>query len=322
MADLIVTDADRRDDACLQDFTLDLAWGSGDNGENDFELTAARLIPAGALVYMDGGECGGVVDAMRDQLDASGSTLTYTGRTWHGILAGKVLQPDKGKDYLTVSGAAGTVIASLLSRIGLTPFFQANQPAGVNPTVNAFQFDRYIDAYTGLTAMCKANGLKLRLAYRSGHVDVWAEPAAHYGDTIDSDILDFDATRTWRRVNHLIGMGKGDLAARIITHWYADEKGNVSQTQSMTGIDEITETYDYNNLELAELNEKTRQKLLDEQSQGDVSATVRDGAGILLDVGDTLSARDNITGITVDATVVKKIVKVTGDVTSVDYEAE
>ena len=321
MAELIVTDASHVDQASLEDFTLDAAWGAD---ENDFELTVDRLIDAGSYVYFDGGECGGVVDSLKDSLKDGRSTLTYGGRTWHGILANKILSPDSGKDYLTVSGSASSVIGSLISRVGLDSVFDAVVPpdGSDDPTIKQYQFDRYTDCYTGLRKMCAANGLKLRLAYASGRVNIWAEPVAHYGDSIDSDLIDFDATRTWRKPNHLIGLGKGDLAARVVVHWYADSKGNVTQTQSLRGVDEITQVYDYSSAETAELNQKTREKLQELQSEGDVKVTVRDDANVVFDVGDTVASRDNLTGITVNATISKKIVKVSGGVMSVDYEAE
>lgn len=321
MADLIITNGKHVETSAIAEYTLDCAWGSG---ENDFELTVDRLIDAGSYVYFDGGECGGVVDSLKDSLKDGRSTLTYGGRTWHGMLANKILEPDKGKDYLTVSGTASTVIGSLISRVGLDSVFDAVVPpdGSGDPSIRQYQFDRYTDCYTGLRKMCEASGLKLRLAYASGRVNIWAEPVAHYGDSIDSDLIDFDATRTWRKPNHLIGLGKGDLAARVVVHWYADAKGNVSQTQSLRGVDEITQVYDYSNAETAELNNKTKEKLQDLQSEGDVRVTVRDDANVVFDVGDTVTARDNLTGITVTATISKKIVKVSGGVMSVDYEAE
>lgn len=322
MVDLIITDSNHVDARSAADYTLDCAWGKE---ENDFELvvSGASVIDAGAYVYIDGSECGGVVDAMEDQLASGVSTLTYSGRTWHGILANKILSPDSGKDYLTVSGSASSVIGSLISRVGLDGVFDAvDSPTAGAQTIKSYRFDRYTDCYTGLRKMCAANGLKLRLAYTSGQVNIWAEPVAHYGDSIDSDLIDFDATRTWRKPNHLIGLGKGDLAARVVVHWYADAKGTVSQTQSLRGVDEITQVYDYSNAETAELNQKTREKLQDLQSEGDVRVTVRDDANVVFDVGDTVTARDNLTGITVNASIVKKIVKVSGGVMSVDYEAE
>lgn len=322
MVDLIITDSNHVDVRSAADFTLDCAWGKE---ENDFELvvSGASTIDAGAYIYVDGSECGGVVDAMEDQLTSGVSTLTYSGRTWHGMLADKILEPDKGKDYLTVSGTASSVIGSLISRVGLDAVFDAvDAPTAGAQTIKSYQFDRYVDAYSGLRKMCAASGLKLRLAYASGKVRVWAEPAAHYGDSIDSDLIDFDATRTWRKPNHLIGLGKGDLAARVVVHWYADAKGNVSQSQSLKGVDEITQVYDYSNAETAELNQKTREKLQELQSEGDVKVTVRDDANVVFDVGDTVTARDNLTGITVNASITKKIVKVSGGVLAVDYEAD
>lgn len=321
MVDLIITDSNHVDVRSAADYTLDCAWGKE---ENDFELvvSGASTIDAGAYIYIDGSECGGVVDAMEDQLTAGVSTLTYSGRTWHGMLANKILEPDKGKDYLTVSGTASMVIGSLISRVGLDAVFDAvDAPTAGAQTIKSYRFDRYTDCYTGLRKMCEANGLKLRLAYASGRVNIWAEPVAHYGDSIDSDLIDFDATRTWRKPNHLIGLGKGDLAARVVVHWYADAKGTVSQTQSLRGVDEITQVYDYSSAETAELNQKTREKLQDLQSEGDVRVTVRDDANVVFDVGDTVTARDNLTGITVNASITKKIVKVSNGVLSVDYEA-
>lgn len=322
MVDLIITDSKHVDVRSAVDYTLDCAWGKE---ENDFELvvSGASTIDAGAYIYIDGSECGGVVDAMEDQLTAGVSTLTYGGRTWHGMLADKILEPDKGKDYLTVSGTASSVIGSLISRVGLDAVFDAvDSPTAGAQTIKSYRFDRYTDCYTGLRKMCEANGLKLRLAYASGRVNIWAEPVAHYGDSIDSDLIDFDVTRTWRKPNHLIGLGKGDLAARVVVHWYADAKGNVSQSQSLKGVDEIAQVCDYSNAETAELNQKTREKLQELQSEGDVKVTVRDDANVVFDVGDTVTARDNLTGITVNATISKKIVKVSGGVMSVDYEAE
>ena len=315
MVELIITDRNGIDRESIDDYKLDAAWGAD---ENDFELTVDRLIDAGSYVYFDGSECGGIVDALKDNLKRGESTLTYSGRTWHGMLADKILEPDKGKDYLTVSGTASSVIGSLISRVGLDAVFDAvDAPTAGAQTIKSYQFDRYVDAYSGLRKMCAASGLKLRLAYASGKVRVWAEPAAHYGDSIDSDLIDFDATRTWRKPNHLIGLGKGDLAARTVVHWYADAKGNVSQSQSLKGVDEIAQVYDYSNAETAELNQKTREKLQELQSEGDVKVTVHEDTGILFDVGDTVTA-----SITVNASITKKIVKVSGGVLSVDYEAD
>ena len=319
MVELIVTDASRADIASLADYTLDAAWG---HDENSFSMTCDRVLAAGAYVYLDGMEAGGVVDAIRDQLSRGGSTLTYTGRTWHGVLAGRIVEPDKDADHLTVSGGSDEVIDALLARVGLSGTF-GHDPDATPSDIAPYTFDRYADLYTGLRAMLAANGLKLAIRYDPAirRVLLAARPTGHYGDVIDSDLLDFDATRTWLQVNHLIGLGKGEGADRATSHWYADRDGNVSQTQTLTGVDEITQTYDYSNAEADELADETRKKLASLQSQGEVRVTVRDGADVELDVGDTCVARDNTTGITVDATVTKKIVKAAKGAVAIEYEA-
>ena len=92
----------------LQDFELDLAFGSD---ENSFELTcAADAAPSeGQFAFIDGGEYGGVVDeASYDAGRDAAGTVTCKGRTWHGTLAGKRLLPNSGNGYLSVSGKWAT----------------------------------------------------------------------------------------------------------------------------------------------------------------------------------------------------------------------
>ena len=173
MVDLIITDSKHVDVRSAVDFTLDCAWGKE---ENDFELvvSGASTIDAGAYIYVDGSECGGVVDAMEDQLTAGVSTLTYSGRTWHGVLANKILEPDRGRDYLTVSGTASTVIGSLISRVGLircsTRLYRltavTTQPSNNTSSTATRTAIR-------VCRRCARPALKLRLAYASGRVNIW-----------------------------------------------------------------------------------------------------------------------------------------------------
>ena len=56
-----------------------------------------------------------------------------------------------------MSGKAGAVLASLISRMGLSAVFSAAD-ASVSYT-----FDRFTDGYSGLKALTKANGRKLAM---------------------------------------------------------------------------------------------------------------------------------------------------------------
>ncbi len=307
MVSLIVTDAKHKPLRAVDDYTLDLAYGSD---ENSFKLTCLPQPESSALIMIDGTEYGGLVTVR----NTDGSV---EGPTWHGLLSRRILQPDTGRDYLTVSGAAGDVLNMLFKRIGLDALFTASARHAV--TIGSYSFDRYTDAYTGIRKMLAANNAKLRLIWADGRVNAYALPVEHYGDSIDSDLLEFKASLDSQPVNHLIGLGTGELKDRAVVHWYADVNGNVSQTQSLTGLAERQAVYDYSNAKPDELNTETRKKLIELQSQGGVEVTITDNT-LSMDVGDTVTGRDNRLGITLTVPVAKKIVKSSGGILSVDYE--
>lgn len=298
----------------LQDFELDLAFGSD---ENSFELTcAADAAPSeGQFAFIDGGEYGGVVDEASYDAgrDATG-TVTCKGRTWHGILAGKRLLPNSGSGYLSVSGKAGAVLASLISRMGLSAVFSA---ASDDSSVS-YAFDRFTDGYSGLKALAKANGRKLAMRRKGSKVELSLPPAVDYANKVDSDLLDFTLTSVHRCVNHLVCAGTGELENRAVVHFYADAAGNVSHKQTLFGVDEIAALYDYSNADEAKLEEDGRKKLAEYQTRGSVEVDAHEDIDV--DVGDVISARDNAHGRTVAATVAKKVVKVSRGVATYSYE--
>ncbi len=299
----------------VSDCVFDCAWGSG---ENDFELTLydGTVLPDRGLVYVDGTEVGGIVDHMKDELSDGVSVVTYSGRSWHGMLAGKVLQPDSGQDYLKVSGPVNQVLSNLLVRIGLSDVFKVR--ADSTKTIPTFQFDRYCTAYDGIRRMLAANDLKLMFQEVDGTIWMYAQPIVDHNDTVDSDLIDFSITKDYRRTNHMIGLGKGDLKNRLVINYYADASGKVSSACTFKGRDEIAAVYDYSSAEKDELDKQTKKQLQDLQGAGAVDVTVHDG--LSLDVGDRVAGCDHVTGLTVTAVVLKKIVKLSGGLLSVSYE--
>jgi hypothetical protein len=315
LVDLICADENGVPFHAVSDCVFDCAWGSG---ENDFELTLydGTVLPDRGLVYVDGTEVGGIVDHMKDELSDGVSVVTYSGRSWHGMLAGKVLQPDSGQDYLKVSGPVNQVLSNLLARIGLSDVFKVR--ADSTKTIPTFQFDRYCTAYDGIRRMLAANDLKLMFQEVDGTVWMYAQPIVAHDDTVDSDLVDFSITKDYRRTNHMIGLGKGDLRNRLVVHYYADASGKVSNTRTFGGRDEIAAVYDYSSAEKDELDKQTKKQLQDLQGAGAVDVTVHDG--LSLDVGDRVAGCDHVTGLTVTAVVLKKIVKLSGGLLSVSYE--
>lgn len=315
MVDLIVSDGVK---TCgVSDWDLDLAYGTQD-GENDFILTLYEnpIVSSNSVIRVDGTDIGGIVDVQTTRKETStGGAISYKGRTWSGMLANKILTPDSGQDYLQIHGSTTEALKFLITRIGLDQIFTVIDSPG---TID-YQFERYVDAYAGICAMLASSGLRLDFTSIQDTTRLGAVPIVDNADVIDSDLIDFTTTKTYRRVNHLIGLGEGELKNRAVVHWFADEQGRVSQTQSLFGKDEITQTYDYSNAKVEELSDKTRVKLQELQGEGSLEVTVLDGTSFA--VGDLVSGRDNHSGLIVTAPIVKKIVKVERGYVCISYQA-
>ena len=313
--DLIVTDATGKPVASHASYTLDLAFGSG---ENDFDLQVEdAALKAGSRIMIDGTEYGGIIDDTDVDVDGGLSTVTWHGRDWHGVLASKIIEPDGNTDYLTLSGTIPVIMRTLVSRAGLQGLFTVTDESADHKTT--CQFDRYVDLYSGLVKMLRASGLKLRLRNDGDKVSMSAMPVRTIGDSIDSDLIDFTAKQAAHPINHLICLGKGELKDRTVIHWYADANGTFSHTQTLKGLDERTATYELSNAEADELEDKGRQKFQELRNTSTIDVDIPDG--IDADVGDLVTGRDNNTGLVVTAEISKKIVKVSGGVLTVTYES-
>lgn len=314
---LIITDTLFNDVAAIQSFDLDLAFG---DDEQDFVATfAGDTLNGGELVYIDGTEYGGIVDSVESRTDSD--LLQYRGRTWHGMLAYKVITPPPGQTHYTVSGDANDCIAAVLTKVGLDGIMSTpGTSSGI--TVSTYQFARFVDAYTGLRAMLASVGAKLCMSREGGTTVCWAELVDVITDQADSDLVEFDIGKNHRVLNHLVCAGEGEMLDRVVVDLYADADGNVSGTQTFTGVDEIAAYYNYTGADAAELTSEGTKRLKESQSQGSVDIDVH-GQGDWR-VGDIIEGRDNRTGTVVQAPIVKKLVKVnaqTNYTLEIQYEA-
>lgn len=331
--DLIYMNPNMEDVGVLLDYELDLAYGAD---ENSFECKIQaqnHCCGEGYFLYIDGTEYGGIID--RIQVDTSKNEVTYSGRTWQGILGSKVVYPFKGNElapnnitlsgpadrYLVISGDANWCILTILLKANLAKMFNiTGDDAGVN--ISAYQFHRYTDAYSGLCKMLKSAGLKLKTTFEGGVVVLSAVPLYDYSqdEEFDSDSVEFRLQKNYKTVNHLVCLGSGELENRTVVHLYADAEGNISQTQTFTGLDEYEAVFDYPSAESTEeLIKSGTEELKALWSQNELSISF-DPEADLYDVGDIVGAYDNITKIAVSAEIVKKIVTIRHGQTNISYE--
>lgn len=317
--DLIYMNSAKEDIGVMKDFTLDLAFGSD---ENDFECKIVRSVHCcekGFYLYYEGTEYGGIVDDIG--VDTDNDEVIYYGRTWHGILNSKVIEPDAGADYLICYGEANNVLRLLIERMGLSDLFVAStEDSGI--TISQYQMHRYVFGYDGIRKMLKASGAKLNISFKNGFVELSAKPFVDYSkdEQFDTDQISFKIKKKGNPLNHVICLGKGDLSARTVIHVYADENGAISNTKTFTGIQEVTGIYKNANTESEEeLQKGGTDKILASWASDELEYNF-DSDAESYDIGDVVGAKEYVTNTEVSAEITKKIVTIKDNTTTISYK--
>ena len=119
-------------------------------------------------------------------------------------------------------------------------------------------------------------------------------------------------------VNHLICLGQGELKNRTVYHLYVDSVGNIGTTQYYTGSDEIVDVYDYAGAELPDLIESGTERLKEQMNQNTFGITVDPTLEVA--IGDIVGGRDYLSGMTMSAPVIGKIVRFSNGLQSIEYK--
>lgn len=314
--ELTYTDATWRDVGLIEPYDGDFAYG---NSENDFsvDVSGTSIPTVGAMMYAEGSDVGGIVTGYSS--DAAMGTFSLVGDTWTGVLDRRVVGPDSGSDYLTLSGDVRDIVASLVSRAGLSDVFRvAESRTGITAShtftgsTSSEQQDagRYMGAWSAIWQACVDHGCKCRFAWSDveRRVIVTVSRLADYtDDEAQSAGLATVGVSLRRPTNHLVCLGKGDLKAREVLHLYADRSGNVSTSQTIKGVDEIADVYDDSSAGGDKLRADGTKKLR-EAWQSSQEVTVKSGTtSTAFDLGDVIGGTDPWSGLTARAIVTKKV---------------
>lgn len=317
--DLIYMNAEKVDLGVMKDFTFDMAFGTD---ENDFECKIVKdkhCCDAGYYLYCEGTEYGGIIDNIG--VDTANNEITYSGRTWHGMLNSKVLKPDAGADYFTVEGEANAVLSILIARMGLEGLFKAsNSNSGIN--IASYDMNRYISGYDGIIKMLKSAGAKLNVSFNDGFVELSAKPIVDYSkdERFDSDTIDLNVLKVYKPINHVVCLGRGELAEREVIHVYADKYGNISDRQTMFGLSEVESVYENTNAESTEELRKGGVERLEESWKSTKVDFDFNTDAESYDVGDIVGSSERVTDIRVKAEISKKIVTIMNNTVTVSYD--
>lgn len=307
MVELTYTNAEHARIGCLRNFEIDIEFGYVDQASNDFQLTSPvdLALDNGALIFIDGTEYGGIIDGSGIDYTQNPPKRTYTGRTWHGILARKVVMP-QGEHY-TANGEANACIKALLEYVGFDETLFKASDVKSSFTVKNYQYDRFCDAYTGLRKMLASVGARLSIKREFGHV-VLSAVSAESDLVLSGKVASFKAATNSRPVNHLVCAGEGQNNERVVVHLYADENGAVSKTQSLFGLDEVAELYSFTSADTDQITESGTDRLTDYQNSDEASFDLPEDE--IKTVGDKVLCYDPNTSLYAQAEVETITVKI------------
>lgn len=297
---------------------------STDPEANSWQVVILRQeweeIPEKARVYIPGTEYGGLF--RRLETSTSLDTISPGGLTWRGMLYKKIISPESGADYAYASGELNSIIKAKVE--AEFPGLMVGSSENTGVTVTNYQLKRYCTLADGLKDMLESVGYRLSLAYDQNlkAVVVKAVPIVDYSARIDfsSDYrVNYDMGIRSDGVNHLICLGQGELSARTVIHLYVDANGNISQTQTFTGVDEVAEVYDYAGAEQEDLINSGTERLKELMNQNVFEIRVE---GEELEIGDIVGGQDYLSGLRMRAPVAGKILRWQNGFDTVEYRLE
>ena len=308
------------------DVDVSLEPNSGNNdSKNTFELVIdcdswdANTFAYGNRIFIPETEYGGIIGVINS---VTASNMVYIkGQTWRGILHNKIMEPPEGEAYLYLSGDLNQILGEVVKDKFGGIFYATDDLTGI--TVEEWQVERYKSVYQVFVKLLSQYGMKLCIKYNQERkaVELSAVPIVDYSNELEysqDSKVDFDITDNRIGVNHLICGGQGEGADRLILHLYVQEDGTIGDIPFYTGINEITQFYDYRNAENEEeLYESGVEKLKELQNFKSFSMSVDN---IDLELCDIVGGREYITDTELQKPVIQKIFKKDDDGVSIEYK--
>jgi hypothetical protein len=304
---IVVADANGAELRSLLFTEYDFEVGDDDN---TFLVTCLRseweTIYDGSRIYIPNTEYGGLFKRLKT--NTKNGTISVGGYTWRGMLQNKVLCPETGDDYATDSGELNAIIGRRVAAAFPGLFIGSSESTGIEVS---YQYNRYVTLYDGLKAMLKSVGYKMRISYdmETGKVIVEAVPIVDYSRQIEysSDMnANYYMTKEGTGVNHLVCLGNGELRDRVVVDLFVDENGNISETQTFFGADEIAQVYDYAGAARDDLIQSGTEQLKNLRNQNSFRIDLETVTDV--EIGDIVGGRDYTSGMRMTAPITTKVV--------------
>lgn len=322
--DLIVADAQLQDIEILKNYTADIEIGASDNS---FDICIPRSDYAehyapGNVLYIPETEFGGIIGEIKTE--TSSDTMHLCGTTWRGMLGKKIIEPDSGSTEKTVSGDLSTIIQNLVSNQFGNLFHINTEPTGV--VLSNYKIIGYSTMLEAFQLMLKSVDYKLKFIYSQqegagSFIELSAVPVEDYSNEIElsSDYqINFTFDSVSNGINHLIVINP-ETQERL--DLFADENGNIGDSQSYFGEDEIEEKFESSESDANAFRQAGIDRLKEVMNRKTFSMDV-ESLNLDVDIGDIVGGRDYITGLSLKKPIVSKILKIENGKTSLEYEIE
>lgn len=312
--DLTYTDRNRIELGVLQNYEVDFDT----TNQKDFQIVVGmnnNVLQGGYWWYIEGTEYGGKVD--KYEVLTESNEIRYTGRNFRGILTSKIIEPPAGEDYKIVYGNMQEVISGLIADAHMQDLFIVDA-SDIN--ISSHKINRYASLYDGICTIAKRYGVIPSLMVQDGKVHISFYHPTDYTDENEytQDDLNFSITKTFSDINHLICLGKGELKERTVIHLYADKDGNVSEKQTIFGLDEVVDVYENTNAEdVAALKAEGIERLNELKNRDSFDVTVPD---ITLKIGDIIGGLERVTNTYVAREIVNIIARIDDNRVDVEYK--
>lgn len=321
--ELILTDHELNDieffDNCDADFSLG-------NGDNTFEIKISRSswnqnYGIGAAVYIPNTEFGGFIGEIKSQ--TSLDTVSLLGRTWRGMMQKKIILPDNGSTIKTVSGDIASILIQLINPAFSNVIRASEILTGKTVSYEIIGYSTLLDA---IELMLEEYGYKLLLKFKqqnnaAGYIEASAVPITDYSSEIElsnDNQIDFIFDTVKNGVNHLVVLNPESQTKLDL---YADSNGNISQTKSFTGIEEIEELYECNESDSAAFKQSGIEQFKTVMNRKSFSMDV-ESLDLDIDIGDIIGGRDYITGMSLKKPIKTKIYRIENNSISLEYGIE
>lgn len=279
-------------------------------------------IEKGHYLYIPGTEWGGPAERI-SHIGKDGTVRVY-GACWRGLLARKVISPPPGQTHLVISSTeANSAAASLLGDWNSSLFSVSENDSGLTCSASI----RYRTLEEAIYMLLGSQGT-LDISFSDGTAALECLPVRDLSDSVELS-GDYDAVLTSesssRIYNHIIALGRGEMLDRTVLELWLLPDGSVTSDPGAEGVPSPGELstilYDYPAVESEdELRSAAAKKLKSSGGSDSLGLELKTYDGSLR-LGDIVSVRDALTGMSSSLSVTGIELKITSDGLTVTYSS-